>query len=81
MFKKLEEYADRLEEGKKLAIWEKRGRIEVELFFKGFGQGRDALHKALLTSEGEKVRPLVITVTDRTAIKIGGTRAPKRRRL
>ncbi|KAF8665709.1 hypothetical protein AX16_000159 [Volvariella volvacea WC 439] len=55
--------------------------LEIELFFKGFGQGRDALHKALLTSEGNAVRPLVTTITDRTPIKIGGTRAKKMRRL
>ncbi|TFK76147.1 translational machinery component [Pluteus cervinus] len=57
------------------------GPIKVELFFKGFGQGRDALHKALSTSEGNEVRPVVSMITDRTAIKIGGTRAKKTRRL
>jgi small subunit ribosomal protein S11 len=55
--------------------------LQVDLFFKGFGQGRDALHRALMTTEGEKVRPLVSSITDRTAIKIGGTRAKKARRL
>jgi len=55
--------------------------IEVALFFNGFGQGRDALLRALLTSEGDNVRPLVATITDRTPIKIGGTRAKKMRRL
>jgi small subunit ribosomal protein S11 len=55
--------------------------LALEVFFKGFGQGRDALQKALATSEGDAVRPLVITVTDRTPIKIGGTRAKKMRRL
>lgn len=55
--------------------------LEVDLFFKGFGQGRDALYRALMTSEGQAVRLLVSTMTDRTAIKIGGTRAKKARRL
>ncbi|RDB23152.1 putative 37S ribosomal protein S18, mitochondrial [Hypsizygus marmoreus] len=68
MFKKIEEIAD-------------KNSIEVDLFFKGFGQGRDALHRALMTSEGEIVRPLVTSMTDRTPIKIGGTRAKKARRL
>lgn len=68
MFKRIEEIADQTP-------------IQVELFFKGFGQGRDALHRALMTTEGEKVRPLVSSITDRTAIKIGGTRAKKARRL
>jgi len=65
----------------KIAQVAKTRPIEVDLFFKGFGQGRDALHRALLTSEGEIVRPLVSTITDRTPIKIGGTRAKKMRRL
>jgi len=55
--------------------------LELELFFKGFGQGREAMHKALLTSEGDTVRQLVTRITDRTPIKIGGTRAKKTRRL
>lgn len=68
MFKRIEEFA-------------KGKDIELELFFKGFGQGRDALHRALMTTEGELVRPMVVSITDRTAIKIGGTRAKKARRL
>ncbi|KAK7470897.1 hypothetical protein VKT23_002313 [Stygiomarasmius scandens] len=55
--------------------------IHVDLFFKGFGQGREAMQKALLTSEGEHIRPLVSSVVDRTPIKIGGTRSKKMRRL
>lgn len=66
---------------KKIQEITKATPIEVHLFFKGFGQGRDALHRALLTSEGDGVRPLVSAITDRTAIKIGGTRAKKMRRL
>jgi len=54
-------------------------RFEVR--FCGFGQGRDAVVKALMTSEGDYVRPFVLRVTDRTPIKIGGTRARKTRRL
>jgi small subunit ribosomal protein S11 len=68
VFKKIEEVA-------------KVAPIQIDVFFKGFGQGREALHRALLTSEGQSVRPLVATITDRTPIKIGGTRAKKRRRL
>jgi len=53
----------------------------VELFFKGFGQGREAMRGALLAVEGETVRRHVKSVTDRTPIKIGGTRAKKAKRL
>jgi len=56
-------------------------RARLEVIFKGFGQGRDAVSKALMTSEGDDVRPYIVRVTDNTPIKIGGTRARKTRRL
>jgi len=56
-------------------------RARFEVLFSGFGQGRDAVFKALMTSEGDDVRPYVLRVTDNTPIKIGGTRAKKTRRL
>ena len=57
------------------------GPFLLEIFFKGFGQGREAMQKALLASEGEKIRPFVTRLTDNTPIKIGGTRGKKARRL
>jgi len=60
---------------------EKRGDFDIQLFFKGFGSGREALAKAIMAAEGEQVRASVVSVTDRTPIKIGGTRAKKARRL
>jgi small subunit ribosomal protein S11 len=57
------------------------GGPRFEVLFKGFGQGREAVFKALMTSEGDEVRPFVTRVTDVTPIKIGGTRAKKMRRL
>ncbi|KAF8484979.1 hypothetical protein DFH94DRAFT_717460 [Russula ochroleuca] len=57
------------------------GGVRFEVLFKGFGQGREAVVKALMTSEGDDVRPFVTRVTDNTPIKIGGTRARKMRRL
>lgn len=57
------------------------GPFRLELVYKGFGQGRQALDSVLLTSEGEKIRPLISQLTDRTPLKIGGTRARKARRL
>lgn len=53
------------------------GSIKVDMLFKGFGQGREALKGALLSTEGERIRPLISSITDRTPIKIGGTRAKK----
>lgn len=55
--------------------------FRIALFLKGFGQGRDALKTALLAAEGQNIRPLISSVTDRTPIKIGGTRSKKMRRL
>ena len=58
-----------------------KGPVQVELFFRGFGQGREAMKTALLAAEGTEIRRLVSQLQDRTPIKIGGTRAPKARRL
>ncbi|KIM45839.1 hypothetical protein M413DRAFT_43108, partial [Hebeloma cylindrosporum] len=55
--------------------------IGLELFFKGFGEGREAMKTALLSTEGTRIRPLIVQVTDRTPIKIGGTRSKKTRRV
>lgn len=64
-----------------LSYREEVGPFSLEIVFKGFGQGRDAMQKALLASEGEKIRPFVSRLTDKTPVKIGGTRAKKARRL
>lgn len=55
--------------------------FQLEILFKGFGQGRLALESVIMMSEGDKIRPLVCKITDRTPLKIGGTRARKARRL
>ncbi|GAA6026922.1 hypothetical protein JCM8097_005964 [Rhodosporidiobolus ruineniae] len=52
---------------------------ELEVVFKGFGKGRDAVFRTLMTAEGDVVRGLVRRVTDATPLKIGGTRPKKRR--
>jgi len=57
------------------------GPFTLEIVFKGFGQGRDAMQKALLAAEGQQIRPFVSRLTDKTPVKIGGTRAKKARRL
>lgn len=55
--------------------------VRFEILLSKFGPGRDAVSKALMTSEGDNVRPLTSRMTDNTPIKIGGTRAKKARRL
>ncbi|KAJ7086651.1 hypothetical protein C8R44DRAFT_33668 [Mycena epipterygia] len=54
--------------------------LTIDLFCKGYGQGREALFKALATAQGEDVRKRVVSLTDRTPLKIGGTRARKMKR-
>lgn len=53
----------------------------LELVFRGFGPGREAVTKVLLGNEGRNIRGLVCRVTDSTRIKFGGTRSRKVRRL
>ncbi|GAA6057688.1 hypothetical protein JCM3770_003844 [Rhodotorula araucariae] len=52
---------------------------ELEIIWKGFGQGRDAVFRTLMGAEGDNVRGLVRRVTDATPLKVGGTRPKKRR--
>lgn len=60
----------------------KERRIEkLELILRGFGDGREAIKKILLGSEGMLVRPRIVRVTDATRLKFGGTRSKKPRRL
>jgi small subunit ribosomal protein S11 len=55
--------------------------MNLEVTFKGFGKGRDAVFRALIGVEGYFVSQLVTKLTDRTPIKIGGTKSKKRRVL
>ncbi len=52
-----------------------------ELFLNGFGQGREAMLTAITTAVGAQVKPTLKRVTDRTPLKIGGTRGQKARRV
>lgn len=54
---------------------------EIELVFRGFGEGREAVTKAILGSEGKDIRPLINKLSDSTRLKFGGTRSKKPRRL
>ncbi|KAI0796472.1 hypothetical protein C8Q75DRAFT_695874, partial [Abortiporus biennis] len=59
---------------------ERTGDLQLALYLKGFGQGRDAAYRALLASEGEQVKEMIKSITDKTPIAIGGPRAKKMRR-
>ena len=58
-----------------------RVNYDWELYLNGFGQGRDAMLTALTTAVGDKVKGKLRRVTDRTPLKIGGTRGQKTRRV
>ncbi|PWN26087.1 translational machinery component [Jaminaea rosea] len=51
----------------------------LHVVWNGFGQGRDAVYRAFLSSEGESARAMVHTMSDATKIKIGGVRPKKKR--
>ncbi|KAF9045998.1 translational machinery component [Hymenopellis radicata] len=53
----------------------------LDLYLSGFGHGRVTFVQTLAAPEGETIRRLLNSVTDKTPIKIGGTRAKKARRL
>lgn len=53
----------------------------IELSLRDFGQGREAMQKILLGSEGNYVRDKIVRVMDATRLKFGGTRGKKPRRL
>ncbi|KAM5354393.1 hypothetical protein ACJ41O_001042 [Fusarium nematophilum] len=57
----------------------KMSRLEVVL--RGFGQGREAALKVLMSPEGKVLRDKIVRVADSTRIKFGGTRSEKPRRL
>ncbi|WFC98344.1 hypothetical protein MYAM1_001070 [Malassezia yamatoensis] len=66
----------------RIAENQKRWRINsIEVLWNGFGQGREAVFRAMLANEGEQVRNLVKIMTDKTPIKVGGVRPKKRRML
>lgn len=57
----------------------KISRMEVGL--RGFGRGREAAIKVLMSPEGKVLRDKIVRVADSTRIKFGGTRSEKPRRL
>ena len=58
-----------------------KGPIAVTLLFNGFGQGREATTRALMSPDGEAARSHIVRVTDRTPIPMGGVRPKKKRTL
>lgn len=53
----------------------------MELVLRGFGQGREAAVKVLMSPEGKMFRDKIVRVADSTRIKFAGTRSEKPRRL
>lgn len=61
--------------------WTRAGKTVgyIHLFWNGFGEGREAVYRALLAAEGYEVRGMVKKMSDSTKLKIGGVRPKKRR--
>jgi small subunit ribosomal protein S11 len=57
------------------------GPFHLHIFLNGFGQGREAIYRALIASDHEEVKNSVVALSDSTPLKIGGTRPKKTRRL
>lgn len=57
------------------------GPAKLHICLSGFGQARDAVTRTLFSPDWIEVRNMVNRITDRTPIKIGGTRAKKKRTL
>ena len=53
----------------------------LEVVFRDFGPGREAITKLLLGHEGREFKPRITRIMDNTRIKFGGTRGKKPRRL
>lgn len=54
---------------------------KLELIYRGFGAGREAVTKAILGAEGRRIRGLIVRLSDSTRLKFGGVRSKKPRRL
>lgn len=54
---------------------------KMEVSLRGFGQGREAVTKVLLGTEGRLLRDKIVKVSDSTRLKFGGTRSKRPRRL
>ncbi|KAM0271909.1 hypothetical protein ACHAQH_008911 [Verticillium albo-atrum] len=64
----------------RFAGWDKKIN-RIELVLRGFGQGRDAGVKCLMSPEGSMWRQKVVRVADSTRLKFGGSRSKNPRRL
>jgi small subunit ribosomal protein S11 len=68
-----------------LQLIEKKQLLEhihgIEVILSGFGQGREAAAKVLLSSEGSRVKEKIVRVSDASKIKFGGTRSRNPRRV
>lgn len=58
---------------------QEKGELEWELFLSGFGYGRDGFVRSLAAADFP-IKQALVRVTDRTPIRIGGTRAQKQKR-
>lgn len=58
-----------------------RDITKLAVIMRGFGAGREAVTKSLLGTEGRYLRGKVVSVSDSTRLKFGGTKSSRPRRL
>ena len=51
------------------------------IVWRDFGKGREAMAKLLLGGEGKALRKRLVSISDASRVKFGGTKARNRRRL
>jgi len=73
MFRRIEEEMQRFVDTQQ--------RMQLVVCFSGFGQGREAVARALSSAEGQVTAKIVTKLQDTTPIKVGGTRSKKTRRF
>jgi small subunit ribosomal protein S11 len=60
--------------------WHKKVR-RLQVVLRDFGPGREAATKVLMSPEGKLIRDKIVSVTDATRIKFGGTKSKNPRRI
>ena len=64
----------------KVLTYARENRVQLRISFNGLdGTGRDAVSSAITGPEGVEFRRLIVSIEDRTPLRIGGTRPKKRR--
>lgn len=53
----------------------------LQVRWRGFGNGREALYKVLMSDEAKEIRDYIVNIGDRTPVPVGGPRPRKERKV